>query len=126
MFGFPVRVGRAGRARTVLPRNDRVKAQCINVGRRTVRVRRVASILKGIYGTQPQNAGELIKSATRFVDERRIGEIGERETVAIVSADPCVELVGERIVEEHARRTRCALGGSERHAQSYARGTAAV
>ena len=82
--------------------------------------------LERIDRRQMEDLRELVERAPRFVEERRVAQVGGRETVTIVSAHPALELCGKRFVEEHARRNRVAFRGVERDSKPQTCGSAAV
>ena len=82
--------------------------------------------LERIDGRQPQQRRQLVERAARFVEQRRIAQVGGRQPVAIMAADPAVERGIEGGVEEDVRRHRAPVVFRHRHAQPQARRTAAV
>src|SRR6185369_9779429 len=85
-----------------------------------------ASELERVDGGQLQDLRELVERAPRFVEERWVAKVRGREAIAIVLANPALEVGRKRVIEKHARRDRVAFRGGERDGKPQARRAAAV
>src|SRR6478752_7802099 len=65
-------------------------------------VRRICSALKVVHRPQTERLGQLVQRGVRLAHQLRIGDVGERESIAVATLDDARQLLLELLVERHA------------------------